>query len=641
VEALEHRELLSSFTWNGNAGDGNWDDGANWAGGVPPTSGTADIVFSNPSSPQTITLHAEDAGLVFESITVQGGSYTLQGPTKNASQELILAAGASLDTQNGSSLAICPDRLSSPDANSLSLNLLGSTTKIGTGTLLLANDLFLYAVPAGTLEPFHISAGTVTLGADTSMDQSLLQVDTGTRLVVSENFIVTVGSLSGSGTAQIGVNPGQTDTTQLNIFTPQGESDVFSGVINGQGGSIVKIGTGSITLGSVNPVGSGLFNVSVSSGTLLVNGALNAQKLLVVSGATFGGLGTMDFSNLVQFGSGATFAAVANGTAAGQFTRLTDTDAIDTNSVNLGSSTLSLSLGYAPAQGDSLPLISAAKGITGRFANASNGQTFTVSGVPFQVNASATAFTLALPRPTAATQLFVLFQPSVPVVMGNTFKVVVAVLTSSGSLATSYSGPATLTLAPLATNPPGASLGGTTTVNASGGVASFSDLTLNLPGSYVLVGSATGLSSASTAAITVNSQPPPPAVLHVLLEKPLIHQNTNKRGKPVGRPVLIGYQFTFDQALNSATAGISGNYQVGAFVPKRVRQGRRTVPVNVLQQIPFSVSVSGDVVQVLTGKQTFKRGGQITLTTDIGDLEGGFLASPLTFNIAAGGKGID
>jgi hypothetical protein len=56
--------------------------------------------------------------------------------------------------------------------------------------------------------------------------------------------------------------------------------------------------------------------------------------------------------------------------------------------------------------------------------------------------------------------------------------------------------------------------------------------------------------------MTVKSQPPPPAVPHVLFEKPLIHQNTNKRVKLVGRPVLIGYQFTFDLAMNSATAGI-------------------------------------------------------------------------------------
>jgi hypothetical protein len=381
-----------------------------------------DIVLQNPSSPQTITLHPDDTGVVFNSITVQGGSYTLQGPAKNARQALVLVAGASLDTQNGSSLAIGPDPLSSPDANSLSLKFLGSTTKTGAGILVLNNDTVLYAVHQPTLQPFHISGGTVTLGASVDMDQSLLEVDAPTRLVVSDKFMPTVGSLTGSptgsGTIQIGVNPGQTAHTGLTIFTPQGESDVFNGVITGQGGTIIYTGLGSITLGDINASNSGLFNVSVSSGSLVVNGVLNAQQLLVVqglspgsllvngvlnaqnlivnSGATFGGLATMNFSGPVQFASGATFAAVSNGTAPGQFTKLTDTDSSDANPVNLGGSTLALSLGntYIPAWNDTFTLISSAHGITGHFANVANNGIVFANGFPFQVNYNSTSVTV-------------------------------------------------------------------------------------------------------------------------------------------------------------------------------------------------------------------------------------------------------
>jgi hypothetical protein len=638
---------LSTFTWNGSAGDGNWDNGANWAGGNVPTSG-ADIVFPNPSSAQTITLHPDDTGLVLNSITVQGGSYTLQGPSKDASQILVLAAGASLATQNGSSLAICPDRLSSPDANSLSLNLLGSTTKAGTGTLLLQNDVFLYNsnVAPPSLQPFHISGGTLTLGFSGTMTGSLVQLDTGTQVVVPDQLTPAVGSLSGNGTLQIGVNPGHTATTGLIIDTRPGESDVFSGVIDGQGGAIDMVGPGSITLGSVNASGAGLFNVAVTSGSLLVNGVLSAHQLLVSPGATFGGLATMNFSGLVILESGATFAAVSNGTAAGQFTQLTDTDTSDPNPVNLGGSTLSLSLGYVPAKGDSIKIVSAAQAITGQFANAANGQTITVNGVTYNVNASSTSITLAVPAPvTGATQLFVSSQPNTPIQPGGTFNIVIEALTSGGTLASSYSGPVTLTLVQ-PTNPPGAALvGGQTTVTASGGVASFSGLSFNLPGTYVIQASASGLTPANTGAITLlpQQQPPPPQSPSVSASV-VTHQNLNKRHQPVGRPVLLGYKFVYSLPM-SGSAGIASNYLVQYKAKGRIKVGNKTKPGIVLKTANVTVRFDGNetVQLILVGKPPFALGGQITLlaagltSTQNGVLNNG---ANRVFNIPPKGFGI-
>jgi hypothetical protein len=154
--------LLSSFTWNGGASDGNWDNGANWVGGNAPTSGTVDIVLQNIASPQTITLQADDAAVVLNSIMVQGGSYTLQGTTGNHPQTLVLSDGGSLNVASGASLAICPNRLTSSDANSLALDLLGSATKSGAGTLVLNNDVVLYKAPP-TLQLFQINGGTSIL----------------------------------------------------------------------------------------------------------------------------------------------------------------------------------------------------------------------------------------------------------------------------------------------------------------------------------------------------------------------------------------------------------------------------------------------------------------------------------------------
>jgi hypothetical protein len=72
--------------------------------------------------------------------------------------------------------------------------------------------------------------------------------------------------------------------------------------------------------------------------------------------------------------------------------------------------------------------------------------------------------------------------------------ITVRLLDDNGKLKTGSSAPVTIALG---TNPAGATLGGTTTVDAVGGVASFSNLTLDKPGGrYTLVASSPGLTSA-------------------------------------------------------------------------------------------------------------------------------------------------
>ena len=81
--------------------------------------------------------------------------------------------------------------------------------------------------------------------------------------------------------------------------------------------------------------------------------------------------------------------------------------------------------------------------------------------------------------------------PPASVTAGSPFGLTVQAEDSSGNLDTSFNG--TVTVA-LANNPGGATLGGTLTVTASGGVATFSGLTLNKAASgYTLVASSSGL----------------------------------------------------------------------------------------------------------------------------------------------------
>ena len=72
---------------------------------------------------------------------------------------------------------------------------------------------------------------------------------------------------------------------------------------------------------------------------------------------------------------------------------------------------------------------------------------------------------------------------------------------SYGNTATTFNGDVTLVLA---SNPTGATLGGTLTVAAVNGVATFSNLTIDKPGSgYTLTATSTGLTSATSFSFDV------------------------------------------------------------------------------------------------------------------------------------------
>ena len=106
-------------------------------------------------------------------------------------------------------------------------------------------------------------------------------------------------------------------------------------------------------------------------------------------------------------------------------------------------------------------------------------------------------------------------QPPASVIAGTPFGLTVEAESSSGGLDSSFNG--TVTVA-LANNPGGTTLGGTLTSTASGGIATFSGLTLNTAASgYTLNVTSSGVDSATTSAITVT---PAPASQLVFTQQP-------------------------------------------------------------------------------------------------------------------------
>ena len=114
---------------------------------------------------------------------------------------------------------------------------------------------------------------------------------------------------------------------------------------------------------------------------------------------------------------------------------------------------------------------------------------------------SGEGFTGALTvTPAAATQLVFMQQPPSSVRVGSAFGLQAAIEDQYGNVVTSANNGVTVALA---TNPGGATLGGTTTMTAVNGVITFSDLTLNKRGTgYNLRLSSAGLTGVTSGPIT-------------------------------------------------------------------------------------------------------------------------------------------
>jgi len=128
---------------------------------------------------------------------------------------------------------------------------------------------------------------------------------------------------------------------------------------------------------------------------------------------------------------------------------------------------------------------------------------------------SATSSTFAItatapPPPPPATQLRFTVQPA-STQAGQTIAppVQVSALDASGTLVTSFTGAITVAIG---TNPGNGTLSGTTTINATNGVATFSNLSIDNAGTgYTLQATSSGLTSATSSAFDVTAPPPPPA----------------------------------------------------------------------------------------------------------------------------------
>jgi streptogramin lyase len=153
----------------------------------------------------------------------------------------------------------------------------------------------------------------------------------------------------------------------------------------------------------------------------------------------------------------------------------------------------------------------------------------------------------------ATSQLVVTQQPPSSVTAGSSFGLTVQAQDSSGNLLSSFNG--TVTVA-LASNPGGATLGGTVTATAVNGVATFSGLTLTKAASgYTLVVSGGGLAESMTNALNVT---PAAATQLVITQQPPVSVSVNAAFTFVAA-IEDAYGNIVTSANNAVTVGLGNN----------------------------------------------------------------------------------
>jgi autotransporter-associated beta strand protein len=321
-------------TWVGGKGVGPpsfvnaYELPANWTPDIVPT-GTAffgaspntNIFINNSASVGSWTFNAGASAYTFSNtssfitftgagIVVNGGSitYESQGPGLGIANGLIFenaSTAGSASIYNGSSLAFTNSSTAggsnivnnfsltfgdtSTAANSGITNnrgvLFGNSSTAGSASI--ANNFSLVFRDTSTAGNAAItnSSGPIFLNGDPYFASTDFSLSSGP----SGNHKLSAGSIAGGGTFSLGQN--ELTVGNNNLSTTVDGVIADGGLGGGTGASLVKVGTGTLTLSSVNSYTGA---TTVNAGTLSVDGSIAASSLTTVNaGATLTGIGTV------------------------------------------------------------------------------------------------------------------------------------------------------------------------------------------------------------------------------------------------------------------------------------------------------------------------------------------------------------
>ncbi len=452
-----------------------------FSGNVTVAIGTSPVVGAALHGTTTVKASSGVATFTTLSIDSVGNGYTLVA----TSTGLTGATSASFDITNGSQLVFTVQPSSVNVGATITPAVQVTAKDANNLTLTAFNGPITVAILSGTGTAGAVLSGTTTVnavnGVATFSNLSINLGGTGYKLTASSSGLTTAVSNAFTVNAVVGA-PTQLAFTTQPSNTPAGSTIVPGPVVAVEDalGNLVKGLTGTITVGiGTNPAGGTL------SGTTTVN--INA------------GVGSFPNLSIDKVGTGYTLAATT-------------------------------SLGLTPA-----------------------------TSAAFNITTAATIHLVFSVPPSTTTAGQVITPP-----------VQVSALNSLNALVTSFTGPVTVAIAS-GTGAVGGTLGGTLTVNAVNGVATFSDLVITKAGTgYKLTASSPGTAAGTSPSFTINADVA--VTLHFAVQP-----TTGTHGTIITPAVEVDARDQFNNVVKAFTGNVTVGITSGTGTAGAVLSGTTTV----------------------------------------------------------------
>jgi fibronectin-binding autotransporter adhesin len=299
--------------------------------GPVSVAGNAMLVFANTAEAGKLAITAAASG---GAPADKGGFVQFINGSSAGEATLVANQGASIEFRNTSSAgkAVIENRGGSTDFRLNASAGQAQITNLAGGRIRLFDD-----ASAGQARLVNESGGLIDFFDRASADQATVVNNAGAKLDIGSlvNAGTSVGALDGAGDVLLG---GKALTTGgLNTST------TLSGTISGTGGSVVKVGSGTLALTGANSYTGG---TTVAAGTLAANNASGSATgtgaVQVQGGATLAGTGSI--AGAVTVAKGGTLSAGNGGVG---------TLSVGALSLDAGS-TLNYELGQAGVAGGTL-----------------------------------------------------------------------------------------------------------------------------------------------------------------------------------------------------------------------------------------------------------------------------------------------